>query len=212
MVRRANIPPLYEHCDFRSFDATYPGADRSLQDALLTSHRFVEEYPLETRGLLLGGTIGSGKTHLAVAALRGVIVERGAQGLFCDYRDLLRNIQNSYNQQSNATETQILDPVINAQVLVIDDLGAIRPSEWVWDTVSVVLNSRYNNRYTTIITTNYPVELVGKGSLSAIERATRGETLGDRIGDRMVSRLVDMCQCVRITGVDFRMSPPTSRR
>jgi DNA replication protein DnaC len=117
---------------------------------------FAANYPLDSRGLILVGSIGTGKTHLAVGALKVVIAERGAQGLFCDYRELLRLIQNSYNPEVFTTELEILNPVMNAEVLLLDDLGAIRPTEWVWDTVSLVLNSRYNSLRTTIITTNYP--------------------------------------------------------
>jgi DNA replication protein DnaC len=198
-LRRAGIPTRYEHCTLDNFDAAYPGADRTLLAAQAQVRGFATNYPLETRGILLVGTIGAGKTHLAVGALKTVIADRGAQGLFCDYRELLRLIQNSYNPQVFTTELEILNPVMNAEVLVLDDLGAIRPSEWVWDTVSLVLNSRYNNMRTTIITTNYPALPPGAGGL-------REETLGDRIGERMRSRLVEMCREVEMRGLDYRQS------
>ena len=144
-LRRAGIPTRYEHCTLDNYDAAYPGADRSLLATQVQVRGFATNYPLETRGILLVGTIGTGKTHLAVGALKVLIAERGAQCLFCDYRELLRQIQNTYNSQVTATELEILNPVMNAEVLVLDDLGAIRPSEWVWDTVSLMINSRYNN-------------------------------------------------------------------
>jgi DNA replication protein DnaC len=196
-LRRADIPARYEHCSLDNFDSAYPGADPSLAAAHILARGFATNYPLEPRGLLLGGSIGTGKTHLAVGALKAVVADRGAQGLFCDYRELLRMIQNSYNPQVSTTELEILNPVMNAEVLVLDDLGAIRPTEWVWDTVSVVLNSRYNNNRTTIITTNYPALAPGAGG-------QREETLGDRIGERMRSRLIEMCTQVEIAGEDFR--------
>ena len=68
------------------------------------------------------------------------------RGLFCDYRELLKNIQNSYNAQVHTTELELLKPVFAAEVLVLDDLGAQKPNEWVWDTVSLVLNARYNEK------------------------------------------------------------------
>ena len=196
-LRRAAIPARYEHCSLDNFDSAYPGADPSLGAAQVLARGFATNYPLEPRGLLLVGSIGTGKTHLAVGALKAVVADRGAQGLFCDYRELLRMIQNSYNPQVSTTELEILNPVMNAEVLVLDDLGAIRPTEWVWDTVSVVLNSRYNNNRTTIITTNYPALAPGAGS-------QREETLGDRIGERMRSRLIEMCNQVEMAGEDFR--------
>jgi DNA replication protein DnaC len=199
MLQRAAIPARYEHCSLDSFNSAYPGADRSLAAAQMQVRGFAANYPLDSRGLILVGSIGAGKTHLAVGALKAVIADRGAQGLFCDYRELLRLIQNSYNPRVFTTELEILNPVMNAEVLVLDDLGAIRPSEWVWDTVSLVLNSRYNNMRTTIITTNYPALPPGAGGL-------REETLGDRIGERMRSRLVEMCREVEMCGLDYRQS------
>ena len=119
--------------------------------------KFVEGYPVETAGtgLLLTGSIGVGKTHLAVGILQALVAERGAYGLFYDYRDLLKQVQNSYNQEVAATELEVLRPVFEAEVLVLDELGAAKPTDWVWDTVAHILNTRYNDRRTTIITTNY---------------------------------------------------------
>jgi DNA replication protein DnaC len=197
-----------EHCTLDNFDAAYPGGDRSLAAAQIQVRGFAANYPLDSRGLILVGSIGTGKTHLAVGALKTVIAERGAQGLFCDYRELLRLIQNSYNPEVFATELEILNPVMNAEVLLLDDLGAIRSTEWVWDTVSLVLNSRYNSVRTTIITTNYPALPPGAGGL-------REETLGDRIGERMRSRLAEMCREVEMRGQDFRQlseRKPKTRR
>src|SRR5205807_4333149 len=114
--------------------------------------RFVEEYPLEKTGLLLTGPIGVGKTHLAVGILQELIRSKGIPCLFYDYRELLKQIQNSYNPSVQTTELEILRPVFEAEVLVLDELGAVKPTEWVWDAVQFILNSRYNSRLTTIIT------------------------------------------------------------
>jgi DNA replication protein DnaC len=110
-----------------------------------------------------------------------------------------------------ATEMEILRPVFEAEVLVLDELGAVRSTEWVFDTVNYVLNSRYNDNKTTIITTNFPdkpeqdkAEIDNLSSRSAADRAARRETLGDRIGERMRSRLHEMCKKVEIDGLDFR--------
>jgi DNA replication protein DnaC len=107
---------------------------------------------------------------------------------------------------------EILRPVFDAEVLVLDELGAVRTTEWVFDTVNYILNSRYNDNRTTIITTNYP-DAAEQGSVlddssrsySAAERAARRETLGDRIGERMRSRLHEMCKKVEIEGSDYRV-------
>jgi DNA replication protein DnaC len=180
---------------------------------LLTARRFVEEYPAGTagKGLLFTGSMGVGKTHLAVGVLQRLVRERGAKGLFCDYRELLKSIQNSYNPEVRTTELELLMPVFAAEVLVLDDLGAQKPNEWVWDTVALILNTRYNDKQTTIITTNYPDQSAGGGNQTDLERAAREQTLGDRIGDRMRSRLAEMCVRVEMTGEDFRQTVKKAR-
>ena len=209
MLERARIPKRYEHCTLDSYESAFRGLNKTLAAAHMRARKFVEGYPIESggTGLLLTGSIGVGKTHLAVGILQAVIAERGASGLFWDYRELLKEVQNSYNQGVQATEMEILRPICNAEVLVLDELGAAKPSEWVWDTVAQVLNSRYNDRRTTIITTNYaniaPLG-VEPGSNGQLRASMREETLGDRIGERMRSRLQEMCLVVEMQGEDFR--------
>jgi len=205
-LRRAAIPRRYEHCAFESYETALSYSHRSQGAALLRARKFVEGYPLENdgTGLILTGSIGVGKTHLAVAIMKALIVERGATGLFYDYRDLLKQVQNSYNRQVQETELEILRPVFEAEVLVLDELGASKPTDWVWDTVAHILNTRYNDRRTTIITTNY-ANLPPLGSVGSDNNVRmREETLGDRIGERMRSRLQEMCVVVEMQGEDFR--------
>ena len=122
-------------------------------------------------------------------------------------------MQNSYNRNVQATELEILKPIFEAEVLVLDELGASRPTDWVFDTVSHILNTRYNERRTTIITTNYPNAapiLSSNRVLTAFaeaREALREETLGDRIGERMRSRLQEMCLIVPMQGTDYRLRP-----
>jgi DNA replication protein DnaC len=212
-LKRARIPERYAHCSLESFDTGFRSADPSLAMALMAARRFVDGYPLETegRGILLTGSIGAGKTHLAVGMLRELIEQRGASGLFCDYRDLLKQIQNSYNPQVATTELEILRPVFEAEVLLLDELGAVKPTDWAWDTVAHILNTRYNDKRTTLITTNYANQpscmaqsAVGETPRTAAARAMREETLGDRIGERMRSRLQEMCVTLEMRGEDFR--------
>jgi DNA replication protein DnaC len=109
------------------------------------------------------------------------------------------------------TELELLKPVFAAEVLVLDDLGAQKPNEWVWDTVALILNTRYNDRQSTIITTNYDFQPAGAGRQTDAERAAREPSLGDRIGDRMLSRLDEMCIRVRMTGKDCRTGVKRAR-
>jgi DNA replication protein DnaC len=147
-----------------------------------------------------------GKTHLAVALLRSVITEKGDQGLFYDFRDLLREIQGTWNSVSQTTELDVLRPVIEADLLVLDELGSNKPTEWVRDTLAYIINCRYNDQKVTIFTSNFPdapaVEL--EESPTARMVAPREETLSDRIGVRLRSRLYEMCKVIEIQGKDFR--------
>jgi DNA replication protein DnaC len=108
--------------------------------------RFLEKYPVTDVGLLLLGSCGVGKTHLAVSVLRQVIKEKGDPGLFFYFRDLLREIQGSGETISQTSEIDVLRPVLEAKVLVLDELGANKPTEWVRDTIAYIINCRYNDR------------------------------------------------------------------
>src|SRR5260370_42653803 len=96
----------------------------------------------------------------------------------------------------------ILQPVFEAEVLVLDELGAVKPTEWVWDTVSLVLNTRYNNNRTTIITTNFDDRPAG--AVAGPRGPAREETLGDRIGEGMRSRVHEMCRIGKMDVGAFR--------
>jgi DNA replication protein DnaC len=213
LLAAAHIPTRYEHCELGSFKYDpEDAAQKCIGDARFLAGRFVEEYPTDKTGLLFVGTVGVGKTHLSVAIIKALIREKGIHCLFCDYRELLKSIQNTYNSSVQATEMEILRPVFDAEVLVLDELGAVRSSDWVFDTVNYILNSRYNDNKTTIITTNFPdaaerarADDDSPRSYSAAERAARRETLGDRIGERMRSRLHEMCKKVEIEGSDYRV-------
>ncbi len=219
LLERALIPARYATCTLESYKAS---GDLFL--AFNTARRFVDVYPGENdgTGLLFTGTVGLGKTHLAVAILQKLTLEKGIPSLFCDYRELLKQITNSYNSRVETTELEVLRPVFETEVLVLDELGAAKPTDWVWDTVALILNTRYNDRRTTVITTNYlnqPAGFSRGGGSSrdqseagaAARQAVREETLGERIGDRMWSRLQEMCVPVEMRGADYRQGPKRAR-
>jgi len=219
-VTRARIPHRYEHCDFDNFDtdmydtgADAPAWNRSLGQAKLVTEAFARDYPVGTEtGLLLMGPCGAGKTHLGVAALRQIVL-RGHTGLFYDYRELLKEIQGSYNPESQTSELSVLEPVLTADVLLLDDLGASKPSPWALETVGHILNSRYNERRITLLTTNYLD--TGEPASTPVHRSTRlpsgqavsparEESLTDRLGMRIRSRLYEMCRTIELFAPDYR--------
>ncbi|WP_233581110.1 ATP-binding protein [Acidipila sp. EB88] len=211
LLRRARIPQRYATCTLDNFQRTAETAQ-----AFVRVDGFVNSYPgaADGTGILFTGTVGLGKTHLAVAILQKLTLEKGIPSLFCDYRELLKQITNSYNSKVDVTELEILKPVFETEVLVLDELGAAKPTDWVWDTVALILNTRYNDKRTTIITTNYPNQRAG--SLAATgeapaRHAMREETLGDRIGERMWSRLQEMCVPVEMKGPDYRLGAKRAR-
>ena len=209
LLTSARRPKRYEHCELASYTTDFPGAHVSLAFAHLSASKFAQEYdPRDGTGLLIIGQIGTGKTHLAVGILKELVLNKNIPCLFYDYRELLKEIQNSYNATVQTTELDVLRPVFEIDVLVLDELGAVKPTEWVWDTVSLILNTRYNNNRTTIITTNFEDQAAAgvNGSLSAARAASRAETLGDRIGERMRSRLHEMCRVIKMEGEDFRQT------
>jgi DNA replication protein DnaC len=207
LLAAARIPRRYEHCELANYDTDFPGAHASLAEAHFLASNFVSKCdPRGDKGLLIIGKIGTGKTHLAVGIIKELVANRGVSCLFYDYRELLKEIQNSYNATVQTTELDVLRPVFETDVLVLDELGAVKPTEWVWDTVSLILNTRYNDNRTTIITTNFEDQPAAgiSNSISPARAASRGETLGDRIGERMRSRLHEMCRIITLDGADFR--------
>jgi DNA replication protein DnaC len=152
LLEYARIPPRYKDA---TLDNYRPGENPWLNDAFLTAQIFVKDYPTAMpTGLLFMGTPGLGKTHLAIGIIKALI-ERGWPCLFCDFPDLLREIQNSYNPLTHGSEKLILAPILDADVLVLDDLGCQKWSEWVQDILGHVINDRYSHGHVTIFTTNY---------------------------------------------------------
>jgi DNA replication protein DnaC len=192
-LTEANIPKRYLHCSLGNFTAY----NESLERAVAQARRVAEAFPAVTRGLFLEGQPGVGKTHLAVAVLKQVIQTTAARGVFYDTRELLRVIRSTYDPSIRTTELQVLRPVMHADLLVLDDLGAEKTSEWVDETMNLIVNTRYNEGRLTIFTSNYP----------DIPDDTDPNALLFRIGHRMRSRLHEMCEFVVMDGADYREMP-----
>lgn len=196
LIRRrllgSGIPERYRHCDLDGFLTQNP----SLLQALEQTRRLVHTGPGSDAGLIFCGPCGVGKTHLAVAALRAMVERYGVRGLFFEFGTLLRRIQDTYDRRSETPSWAVIGPTIEADLLVLDDLGATRSTPWVLDTLGLIVGERYNRNRMTLFTTNRP-EHSPKG---------QSETLADRVGERLASRLAEMCRTVVMDGPDFRKS------
>jgi DNA replication protein DnaC len=192
LLEAASIPRRYTECSFSNYRPSKDNNGSQLR-AFNSAFRLVREYPAVDRGLLLMGNVGVGKTHLAAAILRGLI-EKGVPCLFYEFGTLLKEIQSSYNPASQTSESKVLAPVYEAEVLALDELGAVKPTDWARDTMMQIINTRYNDKKLTVFTTNY----------ADARRSPADETLEDRIGVRLRSRLYEMCKTVVVEGEDYR--------
>lgn len=196
-LQEARIPPRYRRCDLDNF-IVYD--NEQLLRTIDRARKFIDKFPVVSKGMVLIGPPGIGKTHIAVSVLRSVILSTGAQGLYYDTRGLLRDIRSTYNPVLNTAEMDVLRPVMEAELLVLDDLGAERLTDWVEETMSLIVNTRYNERRPTIFTSNYE-DIPEDGEL---------QSLLVRVGFRLHSRLREMCEFLEYDGPDYRNLPPNA--
>jgi len=224
-LQRARVPERYRHCDFENYETDneienitreqLAAYNRSLTQAKMFVQRFAQEYsPVpgmqSEHGILLMGPCGVGKTHLAVSALKTIVL-RGHSGLFYDYRELLKAIQDSYNPENQATEMSVLEPVLKTEILVLDDVGSSKPSLWALETVGHVLNTRYNDKRVTLLTTNFldtdapsANPSLQSPRVAGLRGPTVEDSLTERVGKRIRSRLYEMCRTLEIHAPDYR--------
>jgi len=198
LFNRAGVPGLFADSSFGTFR---PATD-NLGDAAQAARDLVRGYAPGSRGLCLLGTVGVGKTHLAVAIIRELTLNRGVTCRFCDNLQLLQDLKLAYEKREGTAE--LLEPLATVDVLVVDDLGKGRGSDWEITILDDMISRRYNASATTIVTTNY------------LEKATKhegvvSETLQRRVGDRIYSRLHGMCTFLEMEGQDFRRTRATRR-
>lgn len=199
LIDQANIPRRYQNCSLDNFEVH----NDSHRDALKISRQFVKNYPAQDVGLLFIGPCGVGKTHLAVAIIQELIRAKDTSCIFYDFRDLIREIQSTFTPDSTLSESDVLTPVFQSEVLVLDELGAKRTTAWVEETVFYIINHRYNHKKMTLFTTNYPDTEEEEDKRDSFYKKN-GDSLIDRIGVRLRSRIYEMCKVVEMWGDDYR--------
>jgi DNA replication protein DnaC len=228
LLQAAGIPPRYQGCKLSTFQTSSGSAAERAQ--LTQARRIATEYVddfiqegggFRQSGLLLLGPPGAGKTHLAVAVLRSLIERYRLYGRFVEFSSLIFQIQSTFDPDSEESKRQILDPLTGADVLVLDELGAQKPTPWVQEILYLVINARYTRRLPTLFTTNYRLDppkaararparkeepTLDRGrDPEPIATLAEGTMLSTRLSPMLVSRLYEMAQPVVLEGVeDFR--------
>lgn len=145
-----------------------------------------EENKEEGKGLYFCGSVGTGKTHLAVAVMNELMSKKRVPSLFVTVPELLDNLRGAYMIPGRDLD-EWMEAVKNADLLVLDDLGAEKPTAWVQERVFVIVNHRYREALPTIFTSN-----------------TEPEDLPAQLGERTASRIIAMTEGIRLNGNDYR--------
>lgn len=220
LLAAAGIPDRYTGCSLETFRTDFcPQATGTLVKARTRARRYLDDFlgpdgRFRELGLLFTGPPGTGKTHLAVAVLHELIRNFAVRGRFVDFTTLIHQIQTTFDPRSPESKSQVLDPVVGADVLVLDELGAQKPTAWVQDVLYLIINTRYTERRPTLFTTNYRLPQARPAQQRTQEpRLERGLDRGAdpvddftllerRISPQLVSRLYEMAEAIRLDDVD----------
>ena len=207
---RAAIPARFASATLDNFSNT----NGDMKKHLKTIRAWLKDFKFDSsRGLVLSGPVGLGKTHLLIALTKALIT-KGISVKFVDFFQLLSILRDGF--ASDRSELSTLEPLIAVDVLAIDEIGKGRNSEWEKNILDQLIMGRYNRNRTVIASTNYRLtvpEAVKRGSfnlpLDTGEDSQRPpdyntKELRTLVGDRTYSRLVEITDFYELHGEDFR--------
>lgn len=214
----ANIPDSYAQCSFANFfpQRKFPGQYKALESARSYVQHFETDFL--GKGLIFRGAVGTGKTHLAAAVLKGLI-EKGFSGVFVNFVHLLERITNSYDNRQERFHHDIIMDFSRCHAVVLDELGAAKPSEYVFHKLYDLVNYCFDKRIAVIFTTNYTDALPSSRKLPPPSDFGKAEevarppaaltysayTLAERISERLYSRIMHHCKEIVLDGEDYRL-------
>ena len=217
MLSDSGIPAKFMNATFDSFQTSAKNTERSKNYAKTVAMDFLKNYCEHGRGLVFTGNPGLGKTHLAVAIVRSLVMDKGEDCKFVDFFQLLSDIRHGYSQ--DVSELAHILPYLQSKVLVIDELGKGRNSDWEHGILDQVISHRYNTAdKITIYTSNYSDRKNGSNASGSSKINTRGEnfterfaneSLEGRVGPRIYSRMIETCDILHLEGNDYRQTRKT---
>ncbi len=173
-----------------------PGTEKAFAAATQYAANW-EKHAADGSGFLLFGGVGNGKSHLA-AAVVNALIPQGVSAVFQAVPDLLRRFRATYGEDSKVKEEQLMDALAETELLVLDDLGAEKWTEYSEAQLYQVIDTRYRHKRPLIVTTN--LGLVKEPLLEAY------------IGPRALDRLIEMCDLIEVTAPSYRKAQALARK
>lgn len=181
-LEHCHLGERFRECSFDNFDKSYE------ETAYKTALSFAKNFPEnDGSGLILVGPAGTGKTHLAAAISNYLVKDLYVPVCFWNYSEALDSIRRSFRDNSGSAE-DIIQKMIDSPLLVLDDLGKEKRSEWSDEQMYRIINNRYIDRKPIVITSNFDLE-----------------HLLDMLDRSVISRLFGTCQAVKMNGIDYRL-------